>query len=174
MAAEGCRYVGFLYAGVMVTTDGPKVLEYNCRLGDPETQPLLMRLRSDLVDLCEAALDGRLQEVRADWDPRPALGVVMAAAGYPGRYRQGDVIEGLPERGEQWGDDVKLFHAGTLENEEGQVVTHGGRVLCATALGGTVAEAHSLAYSLAKQVSWDGVYYRTDIGYRAIARERGR
>ena len=173
MAAEGCRYVGFLYAGVMITADGPKVLEYNCRLGDPETQPLLMRLRSDLVELCEAALDGRLHEVRADWDSRPALGVVMTAAGYPGRYRQGDVIEGLPARDEPWGDDVKLFHAGTVETQDGQVVTHGGRVLCATALGNTVAEARNRAYNLVKCVCWDGVYYRTDIGYRAIVREPG-
>jgi len=173
MAAEGCRYVGFLYAGVMITADGPKVLEYNCRLGDPETQPLLLRLRSDLVELCKAALDGRLCEVAVDWDPRPALGVVMTAGGYPGRYRQGDVIEGLPPHDEELGDDVKLFHAGTAEAKDGHIVTHGGRVLCATALGGTVAEAQNLAYNLVKRVRWDGAYYRTDIGYRAIARERG-
>ncbi|MDS4029448.1 MAG: phosphoribosylamine--glycine ligase, partial [Candidatus Contendobacter sp.] len=172
MAAEGCRYVGFLYAGLMITAAGPKVLEYNCRLGDPETQPLIMRLRSDLVELCEATLDGRLHEVKADWDPRPALGVVMTAAGYPGAYRKGDVIAGLPRHDEELGSDVKLFHAGTLEGKDGHIVTHGGRVLCATALGGTVAEAQSLAYNLVKQVCWDGVYYRTDIGYRAIARER--
>jgi phosphoribosylamine--glycine ligase len=173
MAAEGCRYVGFLYAGVMVTADGPKVLEYNCRLGDPETQPLLMRLRSDLVELCKAALDKRLHEIKVDWDPRPALGVVMTAGGYPGRYRQGDVIEGLPPHDEELGDEVKLFHAGTAEIKDGHIVTHGGRVLCATALGGTVAEAQNLAYNLAKRVHWEGAYYRTDIGYRAIARERG-
>jgi len=173
MAMEGCRYVGFLYAGVMVTADGPKVLEYNCRLGDPETQPLIMRLRSDLVKLCEAALDGRLREIEADWDPRPALGVVMTAAGYPGAYRKGDVIEGLPRHDEELGGDVKLFHAGTQEAQDGRIVTHGGRVLCATALGGTVAEAQSLAYNLVKRVRWEGAYYRTDIGYRAIARERG-
>ena len=171
MAAEGCRYVGFLYAGLMITADGPKVLEYNCRLGDPETQPLIMRLRSDLVDLCKATLDGRLNEVEAEWDPRPALGVVMTAAGYPGRYRQGDVISGLPTAQEESGN-VKLFHAGTQETKDGQVVTHGGRVLCATALGATVAEAQNLAYNLAKRVHWEGAYYRTDIGYRAIARER--
>ena len=173
MAAEGCRYVGFLYAGVMITADGPKVLEYNCRLGDPETQPLLLRLRSDLVELCKAALDGRLHEMTVDWDPRAALGVVMTAAGYPGPYRKGDVIEGLPRHDEELGDDGKLFHAGTLETKEGHIVTHGGRVLCATALGGTVAEAQNLAYNLVKRVRWDGAYYRTDIGYRAIARERG-
>ncbi len=171
MAAEGCRYVGFLYAGLMITADGPKVLEYNCRLGDPETQPLIMRLRSDLIDLCKATLDGRLNEIEAEWDPRPALGVVMTAAGYPGRYRQGDVISGLPTAQEESGD-VKLFHAGTEETKDGQVVTHGGRVLCATALGATVAEAQNLAYNLAKRVHWEGAYYRTDIGYRAIARER--
>ena len=173
MAAEGNRYVGFLYAGVMMTADGPKVLEYNCRLGDPETQPLIMRLRSDLVELCKAALDGRLHEVEADWDSRPALGVVMTAGGYPGRYRQGDVISGLPPHDEELGDEVKLFHAGTLENKDGHLVTHGGRVLCATALGATVLEAQSAAYNLAKRVHWEGAYYRTDIGYRAIARERG-
>ena len=171
MAAEGNRYVGFLYAGLMMTAEGPKVLEYNCRLGDPETQPLILRLCSDLVELCEAALDGRLNEVEAKWDPRPALGVVMTAAGYPGRYRQGDVISGLPTPDEELGD-AKLFHAGTQETKDGQVVTHGGRVLCATALGATVAEAQSLAYNLARQVDWEGVYYRTDIGYRAIAREQ--
>ncbi len=173
MAAEGCRYVGFLYAGVMITADGPKVLEYNCRLGDPETQPLIMRLRSDLVELCKAALDRRLHEMTVDWDPRAALGVVMTAAGYPGAYRKGDVIEGLPRRDEELGDDGKLFHAGTLETKDGHVITHGGRVLCATALGGTVAEAQNLAYNLIKRVRWEGAYYRTDIGYRAIARERG-
>ncbi|CDH44293.1 phosphoribosylamine--glycine ligase [Candidatus Contendibacter odensensis] len=171
MAAEGCRYIGFLYAGVMITADGPKVLEYNCRLGDPETQPLIMRLRSDLVELCEAALDGRLDAVEVDWDPRPALGVVMTAAGYPGRYRQGDVIEVGSASDEVLGDEVKLFHAGTLRTKNGDVVTHGGRVMCATALGTTVAEAQSRAYNLVKRVRWEGAYYRTDIGYRAIARE---
>ncbi|MEI2741855.1 MAG: phosphoribosylamine--glycine ligase [Candidatus Competibacter sp.] len=172
MAAEGCRYVGFLYAGLMITEDGPKVLEYNCRLGDPETQPLIMRLRSDLVDLCEAALDGRLNEIEADWDSRPALGVVMAAAGYPGPYRKGDAIEGLPHQSSEPAG-IKLFHAGTRDLKDGSVVTHGGRVLCATALGDTVAEAQNLAYHLAKQIHWNGAYYRTDIGYRAIERERG-
>jgi phosphoribosylamine--glycine ligase len=174
MAAEGCRYVGFLYAGLMMTADGPKVLEYNCRLGDPETQPLILRLRSDLVDLCEAALDGRLGEIAADWDSRPALGVVMTAAGYPSAYRKGDVITGLPDNEGELEPGVKLFHAGTAQTQNGEVVTHGGRVLCATALGGTVAEAQKSAYQLAKQVHWDGAYYRTDIGYRAIARERGK
>jgi len=173
MAAEGCRYVGFLYAGVMITADGPKVLEYNCRLGDPETQPLLLRLRSDLVELCKAALEGRLGEIETDWDPRSALGVVMAAGGYPGRYRQGDVISGLPAHDEELSDDIKVFHAGTVFAKNGDIITHGGRVLCVTALGSTVAEAQNLAYNGVKRVHWDGAYYRTDIGYRAIARERG-
>ena len=173
MAAEGCRYVGFLYAGVMITADGPKVLEYNCRLGDPEAQPLLLRLRSDLVELCKAALDGRLDAIHVDWDSRAALGVVMTAAGYPGSYRKGDVIKGLSHPTSEQGDDLKLFHAGTLETKDGHIVTHGGRVLCATALGDTVAEAQRRAYNLVKQVSWEGMYCRTDIGYRAIARERG-
>jgi len=171
MAEEGCRYVGFLYAGVMITADGPKVLEYNCRLGDPETQPLLLRLRSDLVTLCKAALEGRLEKATADWDPRPALGVVMAAAGYPGRYRQGDAIS-LPAQDEALSDDLKIFHAGTVETEDSRIVTHGGRVLCVTALGSTVAAAQNLAYRGVQQVHWDGAYYRTDIGYRAIAREQ--
>ena len=170
MAEEGCRYVGFLYAGIMITADGPKVLEYNCRLGDPETQPLLLRLRSDLVELCKAALEGRLSDVAIDWDSRPALGVVMTAAGYPGRYRQGDVISGLPAHDEELGDDIKIFHAGTTEAKDGPIVTHGGRVLCVTALGATVAEAQSLAYNSVKRIHWDGAYYRTDIGYRAVAR----
>lgn len=172
MAAEGCRYIGFLYAGVMITEAGPQVLEYNCRLGDPETQPLLLRLRSDLVDLCQAALAGRLDAVTADWDPRSALGVVMTAPGYPGQYRQNDVIYGLPTHAQECADDSKLFHAGTAQTKDGAVVTNGGRVLCATALGHTVAEAQNRAYNLVKSVHWDGAYYRTDIGYRAIARER--
>jgi phosphoribosylamine--glycine ligase len=174
LAAEGNRYVGFLYAGLMITADGPKVLEYNCRLGDPETQPLILRLRSDLVDLCEAALDGRLHEINAEWDSRPALGVVMVADGYPGTYRKGDIITGLPGAGESKNAEVQLFHAGTAQTQRGDVVTAGGRVLCATALGETVAEAQTHAYNLAKRVGWNGVYYRNDIGYRAIARERSR
>ncbi len=174
MAAEGCRYVGFLYAGLMLTADGPKVLEYNCRLGDPETQPLILRLRSDLVDLCEAALEGRLSEITAEWDSQPALGVVMVASGYPGVYRKGDVITGLPDHDSELYGSVKLFHAGTEQTQSGEVVTQGGRVLCATALGGTVAEAQRLAYNLVKRVHWEGAYYRTDIGYRAIAREQGK
>ncbi len=169
MAAEGHPYTGFLYAGLMITADGtPKVLEYNCRCGDPETQPILLRLRSDLVELCEAALDGHLDRVTAEWDPRAALGVVLVAGGYPGDYRKGDVIDGLPT-GEE--EEIKLFHAGTT-TKDGRVVTNGGRVLCATALGATVQEAQRRAYELVRRINWDGVYYRSDIGYRAIRREQ--
>ncbi|WP_275097680.1 phosphoribosylamine--glycine ligase [Sedimenticola hydrogenitrophicus] len=169
MAAEGLPYTGFLYAGVMINADGvPKVLEYNCRFGDPETQPIMLRMKSDLVAHCLAALEGRLDRERAEWDARAALGVVLAAGGYPDRYRKGDVISGLPTRpvaGE------KVFHAGTA-TQDGTVVTAGGRVLCATALGDSVAEAQARAYTLVRQISWDNVYYRSDIGYRAVAREQ--
>ncbi len=171
MAAEGNPYTGFLYAGVMIAPDGtPKVLEFNCRFGDPETQPIMMRLRSDLVDLLEAALDARLDQVEADWDPRASLGVVLAAGGYPNDYRKGDVIIGLPE---QDAPDAKVFHAGTLQ-QDGAVVTNGGRVLCVVGLGETVAEAQKRAYALSDRIHWDGVYCRRDIGYRAVAREQGR
>ncbi len=169
MAAEGHPYTGFLYAGLMIDAQGtPKVLEYNCRFGDPETQPIMLRLRSDLVTLCNAALDGRLDQISADWDPRPSLGVVLAAGGYPDSYAKGAPISGLPQTEAA---DAKVFHAGTTQ-KDGQVVTNGGRVLCATALGQTVAEAQQRAYELARQIHWQDVYYRTDIGYRAIARER--
>ena len=168
MAQEGMPYTGFLYAGVMISPDGiPKVLEFNCRFGDPETQPVLMRLRSDLVDLCEAALDKRLHQIQADWDPRPALGVVLAAGGYPDAYRKGDIISGLSAAT----PDAKLFHAATVEKDNA-IVTAGGRVLCACALGNTVSEAQARAYALVKQIHWDDMYYRTDIGYRAIRREQ--
>ncbi len=168
MAAEGHPYTGFLYAGLMIAPDGtPKVLEYNVRFGDPETQPIMMRLRSDLVALCEAALEGRLDTASADWDPRAALGVVLAAEGYPGAYRKGDVITGIPEET----PDAKVFHAGTAE-KNGQIVTAGGRVLCAVGLGETVKAARDRAYALVKQIHWDGMVYRTDIGYRAIEREK--
>ncbi len=168
MAGEGIPYTGFLYAGLMIAQDGsPRVLEFNCRLGDPEAQPILMRLRSDLVDLCNAALDQRLHEVHAEWDERAALGVVLAAGGYPGSYRSGDVIHGLDQTPPV---DCMLFHAGT-QLRDSAVVTAGGRVLCACALGDTVGEAQRRAYALAQMVRWDGIYYRTDIGYRAIARE---
>jgi len=168
LATEGSPYVGFLYAGLMIGPDGtPRVLEYNCRCGDPETQPILLRLRSDLVDLCEAALEGRLDHTTAEWDPRPALGVVLAAGGYPGTYRKGDKITGLDATPLP---DTKVFHAGTTERN-GQVVTHGGRVLCACALGGSVEEAQRQAYAAVQPIHWEGMFYRHDIGYRAIRRE---
>ncbi len=170
MAAEGRPYTGFLYAGLMIDAEGtPKVLEYNCRFGDPETQPIMLRMRSDLVAHCLAALEGGLEGETAEWDPRPSLGVVMAAGGYPGSYRQGDVIHGLPK---QDASGTKVFHAGTAI-KEGEVITAGGRVLCATALGESVADAQQRAYQLVERITWRDVYYRTDIGYRAIARERG-
>jgi len=168
LAAEGRRYTGFLYAGLMIGDDGtPRVLEYNVRLGDPEAQPILMRLRSDLVDLLEVALDGRLGASQADWDPRPALGVVLAAEGYPGRYDRGHVISGLPAA-----DDTerKVFHAGTDLDDAGNVITAGGRVLCACALGEHLAEAQQRAYALADGIHWEGCFYRTDIGWRALRR----
>jgi phosphoribosylamine--glycine ligase len=168
MAAEGTPYTGFLYAGLMIGADGtPKVLEYNCRFGDPETQPVLLRLKSDLVALCQAALAGQLDSVSADWDERASLGVVMAAGGYPGAYRKGDVITGFPADE----PDRKVFHAGTAL-ADGNVVTSGGRVLCVTALGTSVGEAQRRAYEWVSRIQWDDVYYRHDIGHRAIARER--
>lgn len=167
MAAEGNTYVGFLYAGLMIAADGqPKVIEFNCRFGDPETQPIMLRLRSDLVELCLAGAEGRLNEKTSDWDERPALGVVLAAGGYPGDYRNGEVIQGLPQ---QESADGKVFHAGTrLQGND--VVTSGGRVLCVTALGDTVAQAQQRAYQLAEGIQWPGSFCRKDIGYRAIAR----
>ena len=168
MAAEGNVYTGFLYAGLMIDRSGaPKVIEFNCRFGDPETQPIMLRLQSSLVELVEAALDGRLDQTRAQWDPRPSLGVVLAAGGYPGDYRKGDVISGLAQA---TSPDGKVFHAGTALRD-GQVVTQGGRVLCATALGGNVQAAQQGAYALAKAIHWGGCFYRSDIGYRAIQRE---
>jgi len=169
MAAEGHPYTGFLYAGLMIGRDGvPRVLEYNCRFGDPETQPVMLRLQSDLVELVEAALDGRLDKIHASWDNRPALGVVMAAGGYPGTYKKGDTISGLPATD---APDAKVFHAGTALTN-GHVVTQGGRVLCVTALGATVSAAQKRAYDIVRRISWTGAQYRTDIGYRAIAREQ--
>lgn len=168
LASEGMPYTGFLYAGLMIDAEGaPKVIEYNCRFGDPETQPILMRLKSDLVDLCLAAVEKRLDEQTVEWDSRPALGVVLAANGYPGSYRKGDAISGLEGADSE---DAKIFHAGTALDGE-RVVTSGGRVLCATALGDTVAEAQANAYKAAKAIYWDGVFFRKDIGYRAIERE---
>ncbi|MEJ2601842.1 MAG: phosphoribosylamine--glycine ligase [Gammaproteobacteria bacterium] len=171
LAADGVAYLGFLYAGLMIDEHGaPKVLEFNCRFGDPETQPVMARLDSDLVDLCEAAMDGALGEITVEWDTRASLGVVMAAGGYPGRYRKGDPIEGLPEAAALEG--VKVFHAGT-RLEDGRVVTDGGRVLCVVGLGDDVTAARDLAYSAVERIRWDGAYYRRDIGHRALARERG-
>jgi phosphoribosylamine--glycine ligase len=170
LALEGMPYTGFLYAGLMIAPDGtPNVLEFNCRLGDPETQPLLMRLQSDLSSLCEAALAGRLNTVRAQWDPRAALGVVMAAAGYPDSVRRGDLIEGLERAARLPG---KIFHAGT-RLEAGKVVSNGGRVLCAVGLGSGIVAAQRAAYALADSVHWPGVHYRRDIGHRAVPRVPG-
>ncbi|MDV2365664.1 phosphoribosylamine--glycine ligase [Vibrio cholerae] len=169
MAAEGNTYTGFLYAGLMIDSTGaPKVIEYNCRFGDPETQPIMMRLQSDLVELCQAAIAGKLDQVESKWDPRASIGVVLAAGGYPGDYTKGEVISGLPT---QESAGQKVFHAGT-ETQGDQVVTNGGRVLCATALGNTVLEAQQRAYQLADQIHWNGMFCRRDIGYRAIAREQ--
>ncbi|MGB0722024.1 MAG: phosphoribosylamine--glycine ligase [Gammaproteobacteria bacterium] len=170
MASEGNDFTGFLYAGLMIDSDGtPKVLEYNVRFGDPETQPIMMRMKSDLVDLLEAALEGRLDSIETDWTPNPTLGVVMAAGGYPGSYGKGDVISGL-EAAEQAG--CKVFHAGTTERD-GAVVTSGGRVLCVVAEGESVSEAQRKAYAGVDRIHWDGAYVRRDIGYRAVAREQG-
>ena len=167
MAAEGNDYTGFLYAGLMIASDGtPKVIEYNCRFGDPETQPIMMRLQGDLASLCLSALNGSLDTAEAYWDERAAVGVVLAAGGYPGSYRKGDVISGLPDETET----AKVFHAGT-QLVDGEVLTQGGRVLCATALGDSVTNAQALAYEQVKKIHWDDVYYRDDIAYRAIERE---
>ena len=167
MKEMGRPYTGFLYAGVMIAADGtPNVLEYNCRFGDPETQPIMMRLKSDLAWLCDMALDGKLDQVTAEWDERKALGVVLAAGGYPDSYKSGDFIAPLPDNTE----DMHIFHAGTAIKNN-LPVTSGGRVLCVTALGDSVTEAQQRAYETVKQVHWDNVYYRTDIGHRAISRE---
>lgn len=171
MKAEGNDYTGFLYAGLMIMADGsPKVIEYNCRFGDPETQPIMMRLDSDLVDLCQAALAGKLDSVTTSWDPRPAVGVVLAAGGYPGAYNKGDEIFGLEDADST---TAKIFHAGTRMDGQ-KVVTSGGRVLCATAVGDSVTEAQKAAYRLADKIHWDGVQMRRDIGYRAVAREKNK
>ena len=166
---DGNPYTGFLYAGLMIAEDGtPNVIEFNCRLGDPETQPILMRLQSDLIDPCEAALGGRLDEIQARWDARSALGVVMAAGGYPDNYRTGDPISGLDAAAKLPG---KVFHAGT-RSAGSQVLTAGGRVLCAVGLGQSVGAAQAQAYDLVHAIHWNLVQYRRDIGYRAVARER--
>ena len=169
MAAEGNPYTGFLYAGLMIDDAGnPFVIEFNCRFGDPEAQPVMMRLQSDLAQLCQAAIDGALDQHTTRWDPRAAIGVVLAAGGYPDAYHKGDVISGL-DKAAQSGDG-KVFHAGTAL-KDGQVVTNGGRVLCAVALGDTVTDAQKAAYRLAENIHWDRIYFRKDIGHRAIARE---
>ena len=169
MAADGAPYQGFLYAGLIIMPDGaPKVIEFNCRFGDPEAQPVLMRMRGDLVDLCRRALSEGLEGVELAWDPRAAVGVVMAAGGYPLDYARGRAIEGLEEDV----PDTKVFHAGTALVDD-RTVTNGGRVLCVTALGASVTEAQARAYDRAARVRWADAYYRTDIGYRAIAREKG-
>ena len=168
LAKDGTPYTGFLYAGLMIDAEGtPNVLEFNCRFGDPETQPVLMRLRSDFVQLVDAALDGRLNHVDAEWDTRAALGVVMAAGGYPDNYRKSDLITGLDAAARRPG---KVFHAGT-RLYDGKVLTNGGRVLCAVGLGDTVRQARREAYALVSAIQWQGMQYRHDIGYRAIARE---
>ncbi|SDM01786.1 phosphoribosylamine--glycine ligase [Franzmannia pantelleriensis] len=169
MAAEGHPYVGFLYAGLMIDAEGnPKVIEYNCRFGDPETQPIMLRLQSDLAALCLAATRGELDAANCAWDPRAAVGVVLAAGGYPGDYRKGDVIDGLEDAA---ATGCKVFHAGTAINAEGRVVTSGGRVLCVTALGDSVSQARDLAYCGAAAIDWPEVLLRRDIAHRAIARE---
>jgi phosphoribosylamine--glycine ligase len=169
MAADGIPYSGFLYAGLMIAPSGEiKVLEFNCRMGDPETQPIMMRLKSDLVTLIDAALDGRLDTVEAEWDPRVALGVVLAAAGYPDDPRKGDAITGLPAPA----DDVHVFHAGTTLSGDA-TVTSGGRVLCVTALGHNTRTAQRRAYEIVSQIRFDGMQYRRDIGHRALAAKHG-
>ena len=168
MRADGANYVGFLYAGLMIMADGtPKVIEFNCRMGDPETQPIMLRLKSDLAALCMATLNGTLAEQSAEWDKRASLGVVMAAGGYPDRYAKGKMIHGLDA---DFNDTQKVFHAGTRGDDP--VVTSGGRVLCVVALGESVASAASNAYDAVRKIDWDDVYVRHDIGHRAIARER--
>jgi phosphoribosylamine--glycine ligase len=168
MAAEGAPFIGFLYAGLMIDHNGaPRVIEFNARLGDPETQPIMLRLKSDLVDLVEDALDGRLDRTSANWDARPALGIVVAAAGYPGKVRSGDAIEGL-DAGD--GDGVKVFHAGTALDADGKVVSAGGRVLAVCAIGEDLAAARERAYARARAIRFEGAFWRRDIGHRALRR----
>ena len=165
MASENARYRGFLYAGLMIDADGnAKVLEYNCRFGDPETQPIMMRLQSDLVALCMAACDGKLADQSASWDERCSLGVVLAAKGYPEAYNKGEIITGIPVENKS----SKVFHAGTERDQQGNIVSNGGRVLCAVALGEDIKQAQENAYQLVDQINWEGSYYRTDIGFKAI------
>jgi phosphoribosylamine--glycine ligase len=165
MNAEGARYTGFLYAGLMINEHGEaKILEYNCRFGDPETQPIMMRLQSDLVELCMAACDGQLSSQTANWDPRCSLGVVLAASGYPGSYTKGELIHNIPAEQES----SKVFHAGTISDSQGNLITNGGRVLCAVSLGDNIRQAQQNAYALIADIDWPGAYYRTDIGYKAL------
>jgi phosphoribosylamine--glycine ligase len=166
---DGINYTGFLYAGLMIAADGtPKVIEFNCRMGDPETQPIMVRLNTDLVSLCKATINGRLSEQQAEWDPRAALGVVMAAGGYPAAYEKGAIIDGLPKMAS---DTCKVFHAGTALRDD-TVITSGGRVLCVVGLGESVASARDVAYRQVNDINWNKVYFRNDIGHRAIAREQ--
>jgi phosphoribosylamine--glycine ligase len=168
MAADGMPFTGFLYAGLMIDRSGaPKVIEFNVRFGDPETQPIMLRLRSDLVDLVEAALDGRIEGMRAEWDPRPSLGVVIAAGGYPGKVRSGDPIEGADA---DFGPDVKVFHAGTAEGANGQPVTAGGRVLAVCALGADLGAAREAAYAAVERIRFADAFHRRDIAHRALSR----
>ena len=170
MAEEGNAYTGFLYAGLMIDAEGnPKVIEYNCRFGDPETQPIMMRLTSDLAALCLAGAKGELADKQCEWDARAAVGVAIAAGGYPGSYRKGDVIHGLEQAGQA---QCKVFHAGTAQAADGSIVTAGGRVLCVTALGNTVSAAQQQAYQGVKAIHWEGAEFRRDIAFRAIAREK--
>ena len=165
MAAEGAKYTGFLYAGLMVSNEGEiKVIEYNCRFGDPEAQPIMMRLQSDLVELCIACCDGNLKDKDIQWDPRPCLGVVLAARGYPDGYAKGEIIEGIPNPD----SESKVFHAGTKTDEQSNTVSNGGRVLCAAALGDNLDAAQKKAYQVTRQVNWSGAYFRTDIGFKAL------
>jgi phosphoribosylamine--glycine ligase len=165
MAAEGIKYTGFLYAGLMINNTGDiKVIEYNCRFGDPEAQPIMMRLQSDLVELCIASCDGNLAEKKIQWDPRSCLGVVLAANGYPNSYVKGDIIKGIAPADSK----SKVFHAGTVNDDKGNIVSSGGRVLCAAALGDTLLDAQKKAYQIIDQINWDGAYFRTDIGFKAL------
>jgi phosphoribosylamine--glycine ligase len=170
MASEGNPYTGFLYAGCMIDPQGnPKTLEFNCRFGDPETQPIMMRLQSDLVDLVEAALAEKLDVTTTQWDNRVALGVVMAAANYPDEPQKGDIITGI-DAAQATG--AKVFQAGTANDDHGNIITSGGRVLCITALGATTEQAQQAAYTALREVHFNGTFYRTDIGYRAVEREQ--
>ncbi|TNF89196.1 MAG: phosphoribosylamine--glycine ligase, partial [Gammaproteobacteria bacterium] len=165
MMAEGNRYRGFLYAGLMIGADGTaRVLEYNCRFGDPETQPILMRLQSDLVELCLAACRGDLGSMSAKWDDRASLGVVMAADGYPDSYARGEQIRNIPPESE----NGKVFHAGTKRDADGSILSNGGRVLCAVGLGENIADAQRQAYEIVESIDWDCAYFRTDIGFKAL------